>query len=68
MDKFEESAQTKLKELGDNLTKFVDKNNNSAGTKVRKNAQELKTLLQDLRVQVLELQKQRKDEKSSTKK
>ena len=68
MDNFEESAQTKLSELAGNLSKFLDKNNNSAGTKVRKNAQELKTMLQELRVNVLDLQKSRKEEKASKKK
>ena len=48
MTTFTETSQAKLTELFSNLTAF-EGGNNVAGTRVRKNAQELKSLLQDLR-------------------
>ena len=51
----------KIKNLTETLssetTKFFEKNNNSAGTRARKTAQELKALLQDLRGEILEHRK-----------
>lgn len=61
MENFTETSETKLAELFKNLTAF-EGGNISAGTRVRKNAQELKGLLQDLRVGVLDEQKKMKDE------
>ncbi len=63
MDSFEEKAQAKLTELLGNLNSFVEKENNSAGTRARKNAQEMKSLLQSMRVEILETQKKRKGKK-----
>jgi len=64
MDNFEENVNTKIEELVKNLTKFNEKKVHSAGTKARKNAQELKALLQDLRKDILDEQKKRKEAKS----
>lgn len=61
MESFAETSQAKLTELVGNLTTFQG-GNNVAGTRVRKNAQELKQLLQTLRGLVLEEQKGRKEE------
>lgn len=38
--------------LEDDFTKFYDKGNKAAGTRVRKAMQELKTLAQDIRVEI----------------
>lgn len=38
--------------LESDFEKFYDKNNNAAGTRVRKGMQELKNLAQDIRVEV----------------
>lgn len=47
---------TKLKELvtalEEDISKFYDKGNQAAGTRVRKGMQELKTLAQDIRVEI----------------
>jgi hypothetical protein len=42
------------------VEKFVDKENNSAGTRVRKGAQELKGLIKVLRDKVTEVKEKRK--------
>lgn len=65
MDNFEENLTSKVDELKANLSKFVEKNNNAAGSRARKNAQELKKLLQDLRVDILAKQKENKANKKS---
>lgn len=47
---------TKLKELvtslEEDISKFYDKGNQAAGTRVRKGMQDLKTLAQDIRVEI----------------
>lgn len=48
-----ELLKTKMEELSVDATKFF-KGNKSAGTRARKSAQELKALLQQLRVEILE--------------
>ena len=63
MDSFSNTFQAKFDELLKNLSVFTEKQNNSAGTRVRKNAQDMKKLLQDLRLSVLEEQKSRKANK-----
>lgn len=63
MDKIAENITEKMEELNTHLKKFLEKNNNSAGTKARKAAQEMKKLLQDLRVDILDEQKSRKESK-----
>lgn len=40
--------------LESDFEKFYDKNNNAAGTRVRKGMQELKNLAQEIRVEVQE--------------
>ena len=63
MNNFEENFASKVTELKGNLYKFVEKNNNAAGSRARKNAQELKKMLQDLRVDILAKQKENKANK-----
>ena len=65
MDNFEENLTSKVTELKGNLSKFVEKNNNAAGSRARKNAQELKKMLQDLRIDILAKQKENKANKKS---
>jgi hypothetical protein len=54
----------KIKSLTETLTvettKFYDKSNNSAGTRARKAAQELKELMQVLRKEILNHSKEEK--------
>jgi len=49
---------TKLKELisslEEDVSKFYDKGNQAAGTRVRKGMQDLKSLAQDIRVEIQE--------------
>jgi len=66
MEAFRQSWESKNQELNENLEKFYNKTNSSAGTRARKNAQELKNILQNLRVNVLGLQKTRKTDKPPT--
>jgi hypothetical protein len=47
--------------LSAETTKFYDKKNNSAGTRARKAAQELKALMQKLRTEILEETKKEKN-------
>ncbi len=51
-----------LKELVDALeadfSKFYDKNNSAAGTRVRKGMQELKNLAQEIRIEVQDMKNQ----------
>lgn len=68
MDTFETEFQSKSEELLKNLKDFTEKSNNAAGSRTRKNAQELKKMLQDLRVKVLEKQKENKEKKGGGKK
>ncbi len=67
MESFEENLNSKVTELLGNFKKFNEKNNNAAGTRTRKNAQELKKMLQELRGLVLEKQKENKSSKKSKK-
>lgn len=67
MNNFETECKKICEDLYVNLGKFENKSNHSAGTKARKNAQELKKLLQSLREDILNLQKERRDQKQSTK-
>ena len=67
MESFEENFNSKVTEMLGNLKKFTEKNNNAAGTRTRKNAQELKKMLQELRGLVLETQKKNKESKKSKK-
>ena len=67
MDNFETESKKLCDDLYVNLGKFVNKSNHSAGTKARKNAQQLKKLLQSLREDILNLQKERKEQKQKAK-
>lgn len=59
MEKLEE-IKTLVETLSVDVSKFYDKKNKSAGTRARKTAQDIKNLLQDLRIAILEDRK--KDE------
>ena len=54
MNRFKE-LQNLVLSLESDFDKFYDKNNNAAGTRVRKGMQELKNLAQDIRVQVQDI-------------
>tara|TARA_R110002020_G_scaffold405516_1_gene615544 strand:+ start:20 stop:208 length:189 start_codon:yes stop_codon:yes gene_type:complete len=49
-----EQMITLLEETRDDHDKFFDRNNNAAGTRVRKTMQEVKAMAQELRVEVQE--------------
>jgi hypothetical protein len=51
MGKFNE-VQNLVNSLEGDFEKFYDKGNNAAGTRVRKGMQALKTMAQDIRVEV----------------
>jgi hypothetical protein len=55
-----EKIKTLTEELSVDTTKFF-KGNNSAGTRARKLAQDIKTLLQNLRNEILEERKKSED-------
>lgn len=56
-----EKIKTLTETLTSETTKFFEKGNNSAGTRARKTAQELKTLMQTLRGEILEHSKKEKN-------
>jgi hypothetical protein len=51
MEKFEE-LKTLVTSLTEDATKFTEKGNKSAGTRLRQGMQEIKKLAQDIRVEV----------------
>ena len=51
MSKFDD-LKNFVSELEDDFTKFYDKGNKAAGTRVRKAMQDLKAMAQDIRVDV----------------
>ena len=51
MDKFNEVKRL-IEELEGDVDKFYNKGNKAAGTRVRKGMQQLKTMAQDIRVEV----------------
>jgi hypothetical protein len=51
MEKFQE-LKTLVESLNEDVTKFSEKGNKSAGTRLRQGMQELKKLAQDIRVEV----------------
>jgi hypothetical protein len=51
MEKFQE-LKTLVESLNDDVTKFSEKGNKSAGTRLRQGMQELKRLAQEIRVEV----------------
>ena len=56
MKNFEE-LKTLVSGLEDDVVKFYDKGNKTAGTRVRKGCQDIKNLCQTIRVEVSELKK-----------
>lgn len=54
MKRFEE-LKNLVMSLESDFEKFYDKNNNAAGTRVRKGMQELKNIAQDIRVEVQDI-------------
>ena len=52
-----EKLEKLMTELIEEAVKFFEKGNKSAGVRTRKGAQEMKTLLQELRKEVLEQNK-----------
>jgi len=54
MNKFSDLKQF-VDELEDDFSKFFDKSNKAAGTRVRKAMQDLKSMAQDIRVQVQDM-------------
>ena len=51
MSKFE-TIKTLVMSLEDDFAKFYEKGNSAAGTRVRKGMQDLKTLAQEIRIEV----------------
>ncbi len=56
MKKFEE-LKTLVDSLEDDATKFYDKGNKAAGTRLRKGCQAIKNVCQEMRIEVSELKK-----------
>lgn len=54
MSKFNE-LKSFVDQLEDDFSKFFEKNNKAAGTRVRKAMQDLKSMAQDIRVQVQDM-------------
>ena len=67
MDNLEETLKEKVEELLKNYNQLVEKKNDSAGRRARKNAQELKNLMTELRKDVLVIQKENKESRSKKK-
>jgi hypothetical protein len=56
MENFE-NLKTLVNHLEEDVTKFYDKGNKAAGTRVRKGCQDIKNLCQTIRLEVSELKK-----------
>lgn len=56
MEKFNQ-LKTLIESMNDDYTKFTEKGNSAAGTRVRKTLQEIKKLAQDMRVEISEKKK-----------
>jgi len=67
MDNFEETVNEKVVELLKNYNTFIEKKNDSAGRRARKNAQELKNLMTEVRKSILLKQKENKEERTKKK-
>ena len=59
MDKLEK-IEGLIATLAPDFAKFYNDNNNAAGTRVRKGMQEMKTLAQDIRLEVQEIKNKAK--------
>ena len=57
MKKFEE-LKTLVNEVEEDATKFYDKGNKAAGTRLRKGCQNIKNLCQDIRIEVSNIKKE----------
>ena len=57
MKKFEE-LKTLVNNVEEDATKFYDKKNKAAGTRLRKGCQEIKNLCQEIRIEVSNLKKE----------
>ena len=57
MKKFEE-LKTLVSNVEEDATKFYDKKNKAAGTRVRTGCQEIKNLCQEIRIEVSNLKKE----------
>ena len=68
MDNFEETVNEKVVELLKNYNTFIEKKIDSAGRRARKNAQELKNLMTEVRKLILLKQKENKEERTKKKK
>lgn len=56
MGKFED-LKALIESMNDDYSKFSEKGNSAAGTRVRKTLQEIKKLAQDMRVEISEKKK-----------
>ena len=56
MKKFEE-LKTLVENLEEDATKFYDKRNKAAGTRLRKGCQSIKNVCQEIRIEVSDLKK-----------
>jgi hypothetical protein len=56
MKKFEE-LKTLVESLEEDATKFYDKRNKAAGTRLRKGCQNIKNVCQEIRIEVSDLKK-----------
>lgn len=56
MGKFED-LKSLVESMNEDYSKFVEKGNSAAGTRVRKTLQEIKKLAQDMRVEISEKKK-----------
>ena len=54
MERFEQ-LKSMVESLEADFEKFYDKNNNAAGTRVRKGMQDMKNLAQEIRLEVQEI-------------
>lgn len=57
-----EKIKNLTQELAIDATKFFEKGNDSAGTRARKLSQDLKSLLQTLRIEILEERKKKEND------
>lgn len=64
MNRFEE-LKTLVMDLEADFEKFYDKENQAAGTRIRKGMQDLKNLAQDIRMQVQDMKNAKEDVEGS---
>lgn len=63
MEKFEE-LKALVEELGGDVEKFYDKGNGTAGTRVRQGMQKIKSLAQEIRLEISDKKKAAKEAKA----